>query len=68
MRTMLFLLLSGIAAAQAPVSTAQPPRVVRKSVQTTGGQTIEGQVLNESPQDLQLRTDDKKIEIGRAHV
>jgi alcohol dehydrogenase (cytochrome c) len=62
---MLFLLLIGIAPAQAPVSTAQPPRVVRKSVQTTGGQTIEGQVLNESPQDLQLRTDDKKIVLLR---
>jgi alcohol dehydrogenase (cytochrome c) len=62
---MVFLLLIGIAAAQAPISTAQPPRVVRKSVQTAGGQTIEGQVLNESPQDLQLRTDDKKIVLLR---
>jgi alcohol dehydrogenase (cytochrome c) len=57
------IVLAEIAAAQ--ISTAQPPQVVRKSVQTTDGQTLEGQVLNEGMQDLQLRTDDKKIRLLR---
>jgi alcohol dehydrogenase (cytochrome c) len=56
-------LLAGVAAAQ--ISTAQPPQVVRKSVQTTDGRTLEGQVLNEGMQDLQLRTDDKQIRLLR---
>ena len=54
MRMMLFLLLTGFGAAQTPVSTAQPPRVVRKSVQTTAAQTIEGQVLSENTTMLKM--------------
>jgi alcohol dehydrogenase (cytochrome c) len=55
--------MAGIAAAQ--ISTAQPPQAVRKSIQTVDGQTLEGQVLSEGMQDLQLRTDDKKIRLLR---
>jgi len=58
-----FMATAAIAAAQ--ISTAQPPQALRKSVQTTDGQTLEGQVLNEGMQDLQLRTDDKKIHLLR---
>jgi alcohol dehydrogenase (cytochrome c) len=65
MRTILFTLIAAFGAAQAPISTAQPPRVVRKQVQTIDGKTLEGQVLNEGFEDLQLRTDDKKIVLLR---
>jgi alcohol dehydrogenase (cytochrome c) len=73
MRTFRFFLLAaalGAALAQAPdanspIPRAAPPAVVRKSVQTAGGQTIEGQVLNEGMTDLQLRTDDKRIRLLR---
>jgi alcohol dehydrogenase (cytochrome c) len=65
MRTTLFALMAALASAQAPISTAQPPRVVRKQVQLTNGQALEGQVLNEGFEDLQLRTDDKKIVLLR---
>ncbi|MBV8844170.1 MAG: PQQ-binding-like beta-propeller repeat protein [Bryobacterales bacterium] len=58
-----FWLVAGLAGAQ--VSTAQPPQAVRKSVQTTDGKTLEGQVLNEGTQELQLRTDDKKVVLLR---
>ena len=45
--------------------------VVRVKVQTIEGNRLEGQVLGEGFEDLQLRTDDKRIhllrrEIGRA--
>ncbi len=40
--------------------------VVRKKVQTTDGQTLEGEVLSESPEDLELRTADKHIHLLRS--
>ena len=39
--------------------------VVRKSVQTTSGATLDGQVLGEGVEDMQLRTDDKKVHLLR---
>src|ERR1044071_5926947 len=47
-----------------------PPRgqaapAERRTIQTTDGQTIQGQVLAEGMTDLQLRTDDKKIRLLR---
>jgi alcohol dehydrogenase (cytochrome c) len=58
-----FCFVAGLTGAQ--VSTAQPPQTVRKSVQAADGKTIEGQVLNEGMQELQLRTDDKKVVLLR---
>ena len=58
-----FVVYAAVAAAQ--IATAQPPQVVRKSVQTADGRTLEGQVLNEGMQDLQIRTDDKKVVLLR---
>jgi hypothetical protein len=43
---------------------AAPP--VRKKIETTDGRTVEGLVLNQSSEDLQLRTDDKRIHLFRA--
>src|SRR5438552_1085457 len=51
--------------APAPDSRTGPPVVVRKTVQTTDGQTLEGRVLNESMSELQLRTDDQRIHLLR---
>jgi alcohol dehydrogenase (cytochrome c) len=42
---------------------AQTP--TRRTIQTTDGQTLQGQVLSEGMTDLQLRTDDKKIRLLR---
>ena len=41
------------------------PAPVRKKVQTSDGQTIEGLVLGESSLDLALRTDDQRIHLFR---
>ena len=66
-----FLLAIGAALAQTPAPTvapdsrAAPPTVIRKKVQTTDGQTLEGRVLNEGMADLQLRTDDQRIHLLR---
>ncbi len=49
----------------APMSRTAPSAVVRKKIQTTTGETLEGQVLNQGPLDLQLRTDDKQIHLLR---
>jgi alcohol dehydrogenase (cytochrome c) len=49
----------------APMSRTAPPTVVRKKIETTTGETLEGQVLNQGPLDLQLRTDDKQIRLLR---
>ena len=51
--------------APAPDSRVAPPVVVRKTVQTTDGRTLEGRVLNESMSELQLRTDDQRIHLLR---
>ena len=50
------------ALAQAPV---QPLPVVRKTVQTTDGRSIEGQVIGEGMSDLQLRSGDGRISLLR---
>src|ERR1700730_11050269 len=68
-----FVLAVGAALAQAPNgpvaptpdSRTAPPVVVRKTVQTTDGQTLVGRVLNESMSELQLRTDDQRIHLLR---
>src|ERR1700723_3736916 len=43
----------------APISRTAPPAIVRKKIELTTGETLAGQVLNQGPLDLQLRTDDK---------
>jgi alcohol dehydrogenase (cytochrome c) len=48
-----------------PISRTAPPTVVRRSVRTTDGQTLEGRVLNQGISDLQLRTDDRRIHLLR---
>jgi alcohol dehydrogenase (cytochrome c) len=48
--------------AQAPV---QPLPVARRTVQTTDGRTIEGQVVGEGMADLQLRSGDGRITLLR---
>ena len=49
----------------APTSRSAPPAIVRRKVQTTNGQTVEGQVMSEGMLDLQLRTDDKRLRLLR---
>jgi alcohol dehydrogenase (cytochrome c) len=39
--------------------------IVRMTVQTTDGATLEGRVLNEGFDDLQIRTDDKRVHLLR---
>ncbi|MCU1339759.1 MAG: Pyrrolo-quinoline quinone, partial [Bryobacterales bacterium] len=39
--------------------------VSRRTIQTTDGQTLQGQVLSEGMSDLQLRADDKRIRLLR---
>lgn len=48
-----------------PIPRNAAPAIVRKTVQTTDGRTLTGQVLNEGMSDLQLRTDDKQIHLLR---
>ncbi|HEY2845003.1 MAG TPA: c-type cytochrome, partial [Bryobacteraceae bacterium] len=48
-----------------PIPRNAPPALVRMTVQTTGGQTLTGTVLNQGMSDLQLRTDDKQIHLLR---
>src|SRR6478736_3214163 len=44
---------------------AQAPVAARRTIQTTDGKTLQGQVLSEGMTDLQLRTDDRKIHLLR---
>ena len=55
------VVVPGLAWAQNPITIAAPQATVRKTVQTTDGQTISGQVLNEGMTDLQLRSDNKRV-------
>jgi alcohol dehydrogenase (cytochrome c) len=48
-----------------PTARNQPPVIVRKRVQTTTGQSIEGRVLNQGMSELQLQSDDKSIHLLR---
>lgn len=43
----------------------EAPEVVRRTVQTTDGRTLEGQVLGEGLNDLQLLTGDKRLHLLR---
>ena len=61
----LALALSIASAAVAQIQTAAPPTIVRRSVQTTDGKTIEGLVMSEGMQELDLRTDDKQLHLLR---
>jgi len=49
----------------APMSRNAPRTVVRRTVQTTDGKTLEGQVLSEGMTDLQLRTGDNELRLLR---
>ena len=65
-----FLALSAVAIAlwaQGPPGGRGGPATpaVRRTIQTTDGQTLQGQVLAEGMTDLQLRTDDKKVRLLR---
>ena len=51
--------------AASPIPRTAPPSVARRTIQTTGGQTIEGQVLSEGMSELALRTSDKRIVLLR---
>ncbi len=42
--------------------------IVRRTVRTTDGRTLEGQVLGEGFDDLQLRTDDKRVHLFGARA
>jgi alcohol dehydrogenase (cytochrome c) len=48
-----------------PISRNQAQTTVRKRVQTTDGQSIEGVLLAEGMTDLALRTDDRRIRLLR---
>jgi alcohol dehydrogenase (cytochrome c) len=68
MKTLTLMLCCALAAATVVAQgalTAPPPVVVRKTVQTVDGRTLEGRVLNEGLSDLQLRTDDERIHLLR---
>lgn len=49
----------------APMSRNAPAAIVTRKVQTTGGQTLEGQVMSEGMSELQLRTGDNQIRLLR---
>ncbi|MBZ5676937.1 MAG: PQQ-binding-like beta-propeller repeat protein [Acidobacteriia bacterium] len=51
--------------AQDAIPRTQATPAARRIIQTTDGQTLQGQVLSEGMTDLQLRTDDKKIRLLR---
>jgi len=69
MRTLIisacFVIAVTSALAQAQDARIAPPVVVRKTVQTTDGKTLEGRVLNGGMSDLQLRTDDQVVHLLR---
>ena len=60
-----FIVAAAAALAQAPDARIAPPVVVRKTVQTADGKTLEGRVLNGGMSDLQLRTDDQVVHLLR---
>jgi alcohol dehydrogenase (cytochrome c) len=51
--------------ALAPMSRNASPGVVERRVTLVSGETLEGQVLNEGPAELQLRSEDKPIHLLR---
>jgi hypothetical protein len=48
-----------------PIPRTNTAVAARRTVTTTDGRTVAGQVLSEGMTDLQLRTDDKKIVLLR---
>ncbi len=46
--------------------THRPAPVIRRTVETTDGQTLEGQVLSQSTEDLELKTGDSAIHLLRS--
>lgn len=48
-----------------PTARTQPAPIVRTKVQTATGQTIEGRVLNQGMNELQVQSDDKRIHLFR---
>jgi alcohol dehydrogenase (cytochrome c) len=48
-----------------PFSREVRPAAVRRAVQTSDGRTIDGRLLNEGVDDLQLRSDDQRIHLLR---
>lgn len=63
--SLLFLAAIGIAYPQMP---AAQPAVVRRTIQTTDGKTLEGQVLSEGMGELQLRTEDPQTKAKQIHL
>ena len=61
----LALVLTLVGAAAAQINTAKTIAPARRSVQTTSGQTIDGQVMSEGMQELVLRSDDKQLHLLR---
>ena len=57
-------LIPGVLIALAAV-LAQAPVAARRTIQTTDGNTLQGQVLSEGMSDLQIRGDDKRIHLLR---
>jgi len=57
--------LTGYLRTLVPVSNGTPAAEVRKTVETTDGQRLEGRVLNESLSELQIQTGDQRIRLLR---
>ena len=51
--------------AQDNIPRTQAIPAARRTIQTTDGQTLQGQVLAEGMTDLHIRTDDKKVRLMR---
>lgn len=49
----------------APISRNAPATIVRRTIRTTDGKTLDGDVLSQGMSELQLRTDDKRIHLLR---
>ena len=61
----LVLAVSFMSQALAQIQIAAPPAIARRTVQTIDGKTIEGQVMSEGTQELDLRGDDKMLHLLR---
>ena len=58
--------LTGYLRTLVPVSNVRPQRPeVRKTIETTDGQRLEGRVLNEGMSELQIQTGDRRIHLLR---
>lgn len=61
----LVVAVSFLSQAVAQIQIAAPPSVAHRTVQTTDGRTIEGQVMSEGMQELDLRGDDHQLHLLR---